>query len=325
MKKALLAASAAIIVSAPALAVYPERPITLVVPFAAGGPTDKTARDLAEALRKPLGGAVIVIENKGGGGGTIAATQVARAPSDGYTLMIHHIGMATAPALFRNTLPFKVLEDFTYLGMVQEVPMTLVSRKDLPASNVAELLAWVRAKKGGATLANSGIGSASHLCGLLFMSMAKLDMVTVPYKGTAPAMNDVLAGHVDMVCDQSTNTTEFIAPGKVKAFGVTTKQRVAAKALRDVPSLDEAGLKGFDMTSYLGLYAPKGTPAVFTQRLMAALAVAMRDPEFIARQEAVGARIITDARVTPEGHKRFIASEIERWTPIIKAAGQYAD
>lgn len=325
MNKPFFAALCALAFSGPTFAVYPEKPITLVVPFAAGGPTDKTARDLAAALKKPLGGAVIVIDNRGGAGGTLAAAHVARAPSDGYTLMIHHIGMATAPALYKGRLSFNVQDDFTYLGMVQEVPMTLVSRTTLPASNLGELLTWIRATKGSASLANSGVGSASHLCGLLFTSMAKLDMVTVPYKGTAPAMNDVVAGQVDMVCDQSTNTTEQIIGGKVKAFGVTTKQRVAAKALRDVPSLDEGGVKGFDMTSWLGLYAPKGTPAVFTQRIMDALAVALRDPEFIARQEAVGARVITDNRVTPEGHKRFVASEIQRWTPIINAAGQYAE
>ena len=203
--------------AAPALAEYPDKPVTIVVPFTAGGPTDKVARDLAEALRKPLGGQSVIIENVGGAGGTLGAAKVARAAPDGYTLLLHHIGMSTAPALYR-TLPYKTLDDFEYLGMVNEVPMTLIGRSTLPANNYAELLKWMEANKGKINLANAGLGAASHLCGLLLQSTLKIDMQTVPYKGTAPAMNDLLGGQVDIMCDQTTNTTGQIEAGKVKAL-----------------------------------------------------------------------------------------------------------
>ncbi|WP_348751491.1 tripartite tricarboxylate transporter substrate-binding protein, partial [uncultured Aquincola sp.] len=211
-------------VSAAVFAQYPTKPVTIVVPFTAGGPTDKVARDLAEALRKPLGG-TIIIENVGGAGGTLGAAKVAKAAPDGYTLLLHHIGMATAPALYRS-LPYKTLDDFEYLGLINEVPMTLIGRPSLPANNYAELVKWLEQNKGKVNLANAGLGAASHLCGLLFQSTLKIDMTTVPYKGTAPAMNDVLGGQVDIMCDQTTNTSGQIEAGKVKAFAVTTPHRL---------------------------------------------------------------------------------------------------
>ena len=223
MKKLLLATVVALTATA-ALAEYPEKPVTIVVPFAAGGPTDKVARDLAEALRKPLGNQPIIIENVGGAGGTLGHTKVAKAANDGYTLLLAHIGMSTAPALYRN-LQYKTLEDFEYLGMVNEVPMTLIGRSTLPANNMAELMKWMEANKGKINLANAGLGAASHLCGLLFQQSVKIDMTTVPYKGTGPAMTDLLGGQVDLMCDQTTNTTGQIESGKVKAFAVTTPKR----------------------------------------------------------------------------------------------------
>jgi len=307
-----------------AFAEYPEKPVTIVVPFSAGGPTDKVARDLAEALRKPLGNATIIIENVGGAGGTLGATKVVRSAPDGYTLLLHHIGMATSPALYRN-LQFKTLDDFEYLGMINEVPMTLVGKPGLPANNYAELAKWIEANKGKINLANAGLGAASHLCGLLFQSMMKVEMTTVPYKGTGPAMTDLLGGQVDIMCDQTTNTTSQIESGKIKAFAVTTTKRLTTPALAKLPTLDESGLKGFNVSIWHALYAPKGTPKAVQEKINAALKTALKDADFIKREEALGAVIVTDARLNPAEHKKFVESEINKWGPVIKAAGQYAD
>ena len=322
--KRLLTATLAVLAASTAFAEYPEKPITIVVPFAAGGPTDKVARDLAEALRKPLNNQTVVIENVGGAGGTLGATKVARAANDGYTLLLHHIGMATSPALYRN-LPYKTLDDFEYIGLVNEVPMTLIGKPSLPASNYAELLKWLEANKGKVNLANAGLGAASHLCGLLLQSSLKIDMQTVPYKGTAPAMTDLLGGQVDIMCDQTTNTTSQIESGKVKAFAVTTTKRLTTPALAKLPTLDESGLKGFNVTIWHGLYAPKGTPKAALDKVNAALKAALKDPDFIKREEALGAVVVTDNRVNGPEHKKFVEAEINKWGPVIKAAGQYAD
>jgi tripartite-type tricarboxylate transporter receptor subunit TctC len=303
---------------------YPDKPITVVVPFAAGGPTDKVARDFAEAIRKHLNNATIVVENVGGAGGTLGANKVAKAAPDGYTLLLHHIGMATSPALYRN-LPFKTLEDFEYLGMINDVPMTLIGRPTLPAGNYPELVKWLEANKGKINLANAGLGAASHLCGLLFQQAIKIDMTTVPYKGTAPAMTDLLGGQVDIMCDQTTNTSGQIEAGKVKAYAVTTTKRLNTPALAKLPTLDESGLKGFNLTIWHGLYAPKGTPKAVQEQLNAALRNALKDPEFIKRQEGLGAVVVTDGRVAPAEHKKFVAAEIDKLGVAIKAAGQYAD
>jgi tripartite-type tricarboxylate transporter receptor subunit TctC len=300
------------------------KPITIIVPFAAGGPTDRVARDLAEALRKPLGGATILVDNAAGAGGSIGANKVAKSTADGYTLLLHHIGMATMPALVRN-IPFKVESDFAYLGMVNDVPMTLIGRPSLPVSNFKELAGWIAQNKGKINLGNAGVGSASHLCGLLFQTAMKAEMATVPYKGTGPAMTDLIGGQIDLMCDQSTNTTTQIEANKVKAFGVTTSRRLATPALKDLPTLQEAGIKGFEVTIWHGLYAPKGTPADVQKKLNDSLKVALKDPEFIKRQEALGAVVVSDKRMEPAEHRKFVASEIAKWTPIIKAAGVYAD
>ncbi len=323
MMKKFLIGGALAAVSAAVFAQYPTRPVTIIVPFTAGGPTDKVARDLAEALRKPLGG-TIIIENVGGAGGTLGAAKVAKAAPDGYTLLLHHIGMATSPALYRS-LPYKTMEDFEYLGLVNEVPMTLIGRPTLPANNYAELVKWLESNKGKVNLANAGLGAASHLCGLLLQSTMKSDMTTVPYKGTAPAMNDILGGQVDIMCDQTTNTSGQIEAGKVKAFAVTTTQRLTTPALSKLPTLDESGLKGFNVTIWHGLYAPKGTPAAVLEKVNASLRTALKDADFVKRQEALGAVVVTDSRVGSAEHKKFVQAEIDKWTPVIKAAGQYAD
>ena len=323
MKRLLIAATGALL-CATAWAEYPDKPVTIIVPFAAGGPTDKVARDLAEAMRKPMNGQTIIIENVGGAGGTLGAAKVARAPNDGYTLLLHHIGMSTAPALYRK-MQYDTLGDFEYLGMINEVPMTLIGKPTLPANNYAELVKWLEANKGKINLANAGLGAASHLCGLLFQSTTKIDMQTVPYKGTAPAMSDLLGGQVDLMCDQTTNTSGQIETGKVKAYAVTTSKRLTTPALKNLPTLDEAGLKGFNVTIWHALYAPKGTPKAVLDKVNGALRTALKDADFIKREEALGAVIITDARVGGAEHKKFVESEINKWAPIIKAAGQYAD
>ena len=303
---------------------YPSKTISLIVPFAAGGPTDRVARDLAEALRKPLGGATIVVDNIVGAGSSIGAGRVAKAAPDGYTLLLNHIAMATMPNLLRN-MPFKVESDFEYLGMINEVPMTLIARPNMPAKNFKEFQAWLNANKGKVNLGNAGIGSASHLCGLMFQNAVQIDMTAIPYKGTAPAMVDLMAGQIDVMCDQTTNTTAQIEAKKVLAFGVTTAKRLTVPSLKDLPTLQEDGLKGFDVSIWHGLYAPKGTPADVVAKINGALKVALKDPDFIKKQEALGAVIITDKRVDSAEHKKFVAAEIAKWGPVIAAAKEYID
>jgi tripartite-type tricarboxylate transporter receptor subunit TctC len=328
MKKllALTAVALAVVATGSQAADFPvkDKPITIVVPFTAGGPTDRVARDLAESLRKPLGASAVVIENVAGAGGTIGANKVAKAPQDGHTLLLHHIGMATSPALYRK-LPYNTQEDFEYLGLVNEVPMTLIGRPTLPANNFKELTAWIAQSKGSVNMGNAGLGAASHLCGLLFQQAMKTDMTTVPYKGTAPAMNDLMGGQIDIMCDQTTNTTSQIEGKTVKAFAVTTPKRLTTPALKDLPTLQESGLKGFEVTIWHGLYAPKGTPADVTAKINKALQVALKDPEFIKKQQGLGAVVVTDKRSDSAEHKKFVISEINKWGPIIQAAGQYAD
>ncbi|MET3515847.1 tripartite-type tricarboxylate transporter receptor subunit TctC [Pseudacidovorax sp. 1753] len=303
---------------------FPSHPITLVVPFAPGGPTDRVARDLAESLRKPLGGATVVVDNAAGAGGAVGAAKVAHAAADGYTLLLHHIGMATMPGLVRK-LPFSVEKDFAYLGIVNDVPMTLIGRPTLPASNFKELVAWIGQNKGHINLGNAGVGSASHLCGMLLQQALGTEMTAVPYKGTGPAMTDLMGGQIDLMCDQTTSTTAHIEAKKVKVFGVTSPTRLATPALREVPTLQEAGLKNFQVSIFHGLYAPKGTPPAVLDRLHTALEAALRDPDFIQREQALGAVVAQDGRTQPEGHRQFVAAEIARWTPLIKGAGVYAD
>jgi tripartite-type tricarboxylate transporter receptor subunit TctC len=249
---------------------------------------------------------------------------VAKAAPDGYTLLLHHIGMATSPALYRK-MPYDTLGDFEYLGMVNDVPMTIVARPNLPANTMPELVKWLEANKGKINLANAGLGAASHLCGLLFQQSLKIDMTTVPYKGTGPAMTDLMGGQVDIMCDQTTNTSAQIEGGKVKGYAVTSSKRLTTPALAKLPTLDESGMKGFNVGIWHGMYAPKGTPKPVQDQINAALRKALADPEFIKRQEALGAVVITDARLGSAEHKKFVEAEINKWGPVIKAAGQYAD
>lgn len=301
-----------------------DKVMTIVVPFAAGGPTDRVARDLAEAMRKPLGGISIVIDNAAGAGSTIGNAKVARARNDGYTLLLTHVGMATTPVLYRK-LPYNYETDFEYLGMINDVPMTLIGKPQLEANNFKDLREWIGKSGAKVNLGNAGIGSASHLCGLLFQSEMKVEMTTVPYKGTAPAIADLLGGQIDLLCDQTTNTTSQIEAKKVRPYAVTTLKRLTTPALKDIPTLDESGLKNFQVTIWHGLYAPKGTPPAVLKTINDALKVALRDADFIKKEEGLGAVVVTDKRVEPAEHKKFVQSEVARFGPVIKAAGVYAD
>lgn len=300
---------------------YPERTITVVVPFAAGGPTDTVTRLVAEAMSKDLGQQIIV-ENVGGAGGTLGAGRVASADPDGYTLLLHHIGMATSATLYRK-LAYDTLNAFEYVGLVTEVPMAIVARKDLEPADLKGLVEYAKANKDTITVANAGIGAASHLCGMLFMSAIGTPLVTVPYKGTGPAMTDLLGGQVDIMCDQTTNTTKQIQGGTIKAYAVTTPERL--DVMKDVPTTIEGGLPAVQVSIWHGLYAPKGTPGAITDRLSKSLQVALKDPNVVARFAELGTKPSLEADATPAALKAKLEGEITRWKPIIEAAGQYAD
>lgn len=318
-----IAALALVPVLAVAQADFPSKPITLVVPFAAGGPSDKIARDLAEALRKPMGQTVIV-ENAAGAGGTIGSAKVARSPADGYTLLVHHIGMATAPALYRK-LTYKVPDDFETLAVINEAPSVLIGKPTLNATSFADVRSWIAASGDKATIANAGVGSASHLCGLMLQNILKAKMTAVPYKGTGPAMNDLIGGQVDLMCEQATNAVPQIEGKKVKAFAQTGTQRLTLPSLKDVPTLSEAGLQNFNVQVWHAVYAPKGTPPAVLAKLNAGIRAALKDPEMIKRQEAIGLTIVTDSRLEPAGHRKFLEAEVARWGKVIRDAGEYAD
>lgn len=300
---------------------YPTRTITMMVPFAAGGPTDTVGRLVAESMSRTLGKQIIV-ENLAGAGGTRASGQLAKSTPDGYTILLHHIGMSTAPSLYRK-LTFNPVTDFETVGLVTDAPMSLIARSNLEAKNFSELLVYIKTQRDKISLGNAGVGAASHLCGMLLMSAMDVPMTTIPYNGTGPAMNDLLGGQIDLMCDQTTNTTSQIKAGKVKAYGVTTAKRV--KSLPDIPTLDEGGLKGFEVAVWHGVYAPKGTPKPVIDQLSKALQTALKDEKVIERFASLGTEPVPQADATPEAHKKKLVAEIERWRPLIEKAGVYAD
>lgn len=300
---------------------YPSKTITLVVPFSAGGPTDTVARLIAVPMSVTLG-QTIIVENIGGAGGTVAAARVARAAGDGYTIFLHHIGMATSATLYKK-LPYNVLTDFETIGLVTPVPMTIIAKQAMGSKDIKEFISYIKANKDNITYGNAGIGAASHLCGMLFMRAIGTDFTTVQYKGTGPAMNDLLGGVFDFMCDQTTNTTPQIKGGKVKAYAVTSKARVPS--LPDVPTLAESGLKNFEVAVWHGLYAPKGTPKPIVDKVSAALRVALKDETVKKRFADLGTQPEPQDRATPEAHRAYLKAEVEKWAPIIKAAGSYAD
>lgn len=300
---------------------YPTRAISVVVPFAAGGPTDTLGRTLAAAMSKQLKQSVL-IENVGGAGGNIGVNRVVKASPDGYSLLLHHIGMSTSPALYRK-LDYNPLTDLEYIGLVADVPMTLIARGNFPANNLKEFISYVKANKAKLQLANAGLGAASHLCGLMFMSTIEAEVLTVPYQGTGPAMAALLGGTVDFMCDQTTNTTGQIQGGKVKVYGVTTRARVPS--LPNIPTMEEQGLKGFEVAVWHGLYAPKNTPKPALDALVRAMQGALKDNDLKGAFAKLGTEPVAANRQTPEALRNHLKAEIDKWGPVIKKAGQYAD
>lgn len=300
---------------------FPAQPITIVVPFAAGGPTDTVTRLVAQAMSQDLGQQVVV-ENVGGAGGTLGAARVAQAEANGYTLLLHHIGMATTATLYRE-LPYNALEDFEYVGLVTEVPMVMVGRPDLEANSLEEVISYVRENGEEVMYANAGIGAASHLCGLLFMNAIETQMTTIPYQGTGPALTDLMGGQVDLMCDQTTNTTNQIRDGSIKGFAVTVPERL--DALPDIATAAESGLDGFEVTIWHGVYAPKGTPEDVVARLTQSLQVALQDATVAERFADLGTAPSSQEDATPDALKAKLEAEINLWRPIIEAAGVYAN
>ncbi len=321
MLKKLLAAAALAFAATASAQDYPTRNITMIVPYAAGGPTDTVARVLAQAMSKPIG-QTVVVENRPSAGGVLGPEVVKNAKPDGYTILIHHIGMAVTPTLYRN-LRYNPLADFEYIGLVNEVPMTLIGRPTLQPKNLKELIAYIKANKDKVSYANAGVGAASHLCGMLFMTAIGTDVLTVPYKGTGPAMNDLIGGQVDFMCDQTTSTTGQIKGGKVKVYGLTAKKRVPS--LPDVPTLEEQGLKGAEVSIWHALYAPKGTPKPVVDKLVKAMQEALRDAGVRQKYADLGAVTFGPEKQTPQALLQHLKSEIDRWAPIIRKAGVYAD
>ena len=319
LRRALLIAAAPLALAGPALAqsAYPNKPITLVVPAAAGGPTDTVARLIAESMTKTLG-QTVVVENVGGAGGTIGMAKVARAAPDGYTIAVWHIAQATAPALY-DGLKYDVVSDFDHLGRITDVPMTLVSKAGLPPKDIAEIVAWMKANQGKATYGHAGIGSASHLCMLILMKELGIKMEGVGYRGTGPAMNDLISGTFDVMCDQTTNTTGHIKDGRIKGYAVTTKAKVSS--VPGLPTLDGGALPGFEVSAWHALWAPKGLPKDVTDRLVAALKVALKDPKVVERFAGLGTEPVAEAQVSPQALKSYLEAEVKRWDAVIKAAG----
>lgn len=296
---------------------YPSRPVTMIVPFSAGGPGDVIARILGNAMTATLKQS-IVIENVVGAGGTLGTNRVAKAPADGYTLLLMHVGQATAPALYAK-LPFDPVGDFAMIGLVTDVPMILVARPNFPAKDLGEMIARIRSEGDKMTFGNVGLGSASQLCGLMFMSTTGTKLTPIYYKGGGPALNDVIAGHIDVYCDPATGPTPYIQSKTIKGYAITSKTRVAT--LPDVPTSVEAGVPEFDVTTWYGLYAPRGTPKPVVDQLVGALQTALKDPALISRFAELSMAPVEAERATPAALEAFLKAEIGKWGRIIKAAG----
>lgn len=296
---------------------FPHRPITMVVPFSAGGPGDVIARLLGTSMSATLKQAV-VIENAVGAGGTLGTNRVAKAAPDGYTLLLMHVGQATAPSLYAK-LPFDPIGDFAPIGLVTDVPMILVARANFPAKNLSELVAYVRAQGDKVTYGNVGLGSASHLCGLMFMSAIGAKLTPIYYKGGGPALNDIIAGHIDVYCDPATGPTPYIQAGTIPGFAITSKKRVPT--LPNLPTAAEGGVPAFDVTTWYGLYAPRNTPKPIVDALVQALQTALKDPALVNRFAELSMSPVEAERATPAALEAFLRSETEKWSRIIKQAG----
>jgi len=300
---------------------FPSRAVSLMMPYAAGGPGDTITRVTASGMSKVLGRQVMV-ENTAGAGGTIGTAKVAASPPDGYSLLVMHFGHAANTALYRN-LRYDAVTDFEPIGLIAESPMAVVARKDFPVDNFKDFIARVKATRDTATAGHAGIGSASHLCSLLFFSAIETTVTTIPYKGTGPAMNDLIGGQFDFMCDQTLNVAQPSKAGMLKAYATTTKARLAAWP--ELPTSAEAGLPGFEITVWFGMWAPRGTPKPVIDKLSAALKEALQDPEVKSRLAASGAETVSPDRATPEALRAHLKSEIDKWVPLIQKAGIYAE
>ncbi|MET0510043.1 MAG: tripartite tricarboxylate transporter substrate-binding protein [Burkholderiaceae bacterium] len=295
--------------------------VALIVPFAAGGPTDALARTLAPPLARGLGEPVTV-QNIAGAGGTRGALAAVQAGNDGRTLLLHHVGMATAPALYRN-LPYDPQRDFTPVGRVVDVPMTLIVRRDFPGRTFGETTVLLRQPRAAWLVAYAGLGAASHLCGLLLSEALGVDLIQIPYQGTGPAIKDLIAGRVDLMCDQTTNTVDAIAAGQVRALAVTSDRPLVD--LPQVPTATDLGMEGLRLSIWHGLFVPGRAPAPVVERLSRALGSAQRDPEFTRTVERVHGFLPAADDATPQALARLLAGETRRWGALIRRAGQYAD
>ncbi|WP_423205818.1 tripartite tricarboxylate transporter substrate binding protein BugD (plasmid) [Paracoccus yeei] len=295
---------------------YPSQNITIVVPAAAGGPSDTVARLIADKMSAEFGQQVL-IENMGGAGGSLGAARVAKAEPDGYTLLLYHVGVSTFGALYPN-LPYDTNTAFSSVGLVTDVPMTLVSRKDLEAADVTGLLDWLKGEGTGATFGTAGVGSVSDLCGRQLSEATGIEFTVVPYKGTGPAMTDLLGGQIDLMCDQTTNTANQIKSGEIKPYAVTTPERIAL--LPDTPTLAESGLEGFNLSAWHAIWAPAGTPDDVRNRLSEALQKALADPDVIDRLATLGTTPVAADLATPAAMDERFTSEIERWSKLLADA-----
>ena len=310
-------ASICLLTSAVAFAEYPEKQITMVVPYAPAGSTDVMGRMLAQTMSKNLGQPVVV-DNTGGAGGTIGALRVVRAPADGYTILFHNMAQAASPALY-SKLTYDPVVDFAPIGMVNDVPMVLVARKDFPANSLQGLIDYIKANPGKLNFANAGIGSTSNLCEVLMKSSLAANWTSVSYKGTGPALNDLLAGQVDVICDQPASTLQHIKGGNLKALAVATKERISS--LPQTPTFSQSGMPGFELTVWHGLYAPKGTPKPVIDRLVASLGAALKDPILAQRFNEMDAMIVPPSSATPTYLAKFLKGDVERWKIALKNAG----
>ncbi|MBU8877189.1 tripartite tricarboxylate transporter substrate binding protein BugD [Reyranella sp. MMS21-HV4-11] len=321
-RRVLLAAAAAMGVAALPLAamaqVYPTKPITVIVPFAAGGPTDALARVLTARMGEALGQTMIV-ENVGGAGGTIGVNKAAKATPDGYTILFAHMGTLAVNIALYKTLPYDSQKDFEPIGLGGTNPMVLVAKKDLPAKDFKEFEAYLKANQKKAQYGMAGIGAASHLGGLMLNSMMKVDVLEIPYKGTGPALNDLVSGQFDYMVDQAVNVLPQIKAGTIKALGVSTLKRLPQ--LPDVPTVDESGLKGYEVTIWNGFFVAKNTPKNVIDTLNKALVTALGDEKVRARliEQAVDLPEPKDA--TPAALAAQLKASIDKWVPAIKAAG----
>ncbi|MXG90203.1 tripartite tricarboxylate transporter substrate-binding protein [Nocardioides flavescens] len=292
---------------------YPDRNIEVVVPFAAGGPTDTVTRLVGDPMSQELG-VQMIVQNVEGAGGTVGAGEVANAKNDGYTLLMHHIGMSTAPTLYED-LAYDPVEDFEPIGLVTEVPMTIIARGDLEPKSLEELFAYLEENAGDVTLANAGVGSASHLCGRLIQQELGIELQEVPYDGAAPAIADLVGGQVDVMCDQTTNTTGQIEGGDVQAYAVTTPERV--ESLPDLPTTAEAGFPGVEVAVWHALYAPAGTPDAVVEKLRGSLATALEDQAVIDQMASLGTAPVAAEDVQPEAVTTTLNEQIDLWGDVL--------